>query len=86
MIVVLLGILFLSFPKLSMSEDRDEDKEVHHVGEVQVTAPGAKENLKVDIPVGKSTYQVGATAVDVWIPCPVLISADRVWGPRMVQW
>jgi len=65
MIVVLLGILFLSFPKLSMSEDGDEDKEVHHVGEVQVTAPGAKENLKVDIPVGKSTYQVGATAVDV---------------------
>jgi outer membrane receptor protein involved in Fe transport len=65
MIVILLGMHILIFPSSALSEDKNEDKKAHYVGEVQVTAPGTEENLKIDIPVVESTYQVGATAVDV---------------------
>jgi outer membrane receptor protein involved in Fe transport len=61
MIVILLGMHILIFPPSALSED----KKAHYVGEVKVTAPGTEENLKIDVPVAESTYQVGATAVDV---------------------
>jgi hypothetical protein len=78
MIIILIGMHILIFPSSVFSEDKNEDKKVHYVGEIQVTAPGTEDNLKIDVPVSESTYQVGATAV--WI------SPDRVWEPPIVQW
>ena len=65
MIVILLGMHIMISPLSVLSEDKNEDKKAHYVGEVQVTAPGKEDNLKIDVPVAESTYQVGATAVDV---------------------
>ena len=65
MMVILLGIHLLIFPLSALSEDQNEDKKAHYVGEVQVTASGTDEKLKIDVPVAESTYQVGSTAVDV---------------------
>ena len=67
LIVVLFGILGLTLPSASFADEKkkEEEKEPVKLEQIVVEAPRMDEKLKVDVPVVESTYQVGATAVDV---------------------
>jgi len=67
LIVVLFGILGLTSPSVSFADEKkiEEKKEPVKLEQIVVEAPRTEEELKVDVPVLESTYQVGATAVDV---------------------
>jgi len=67
LIVLLCGILGLILPCVSLADEEkkeDVDKSVK-LERIVVTSPRTDEKLKVEIPVVDSTYQVGATVVDV---------------------
>ncbi len=66
-IVILFGLLVLSLPCLGLADEEKKegvDKSVK-LERIVVTSPRTDEKLKVEIPVVDSTYQVGATVVDV---------------------
>jgi iron complex outermembrane receptor protein len=65
-IIFLFGILGLIFPCVSLADEKKEDvDESVQLEKIIVTSPRMDKELKVDVPVIESTYQVGATAVDV---------------------
>ncbi|MBE9570978.1 MAG: TonB-dependent receptor [Proteobacteria bacterium] len=64
LLICLLGLI-LTIPGLALAEEKEKEAEVLKLEEIVVTAARTEEELKVDVPVPESTYQVGATAVDV---------------------
>ncbi|MCK4827647.1 hypothetical protein KA005_68600, partial [bacterium] len=63
LIVVLFGILGLASPSVSFADEKkiEEKKEPVKLEQIVVEAPRTEEELKVDVPVLESTYQVGVT-------------------------
>jgi iron complex outermembrane receptor protein len=66
-VVILIGIIALFLSQVSWAEEKEkeEEKEPVKLERIVVEAPRMEEELKVDVPVPESTYQVGATAVDI---------------------
>ncbi len=64
LLICLLGLI-LTNPGLALAEEEKKEAEVIKLEEIVVTATRTEEELKVDVPVLESTYQVGATAADV---------------------
>ncbi len=64
LLICLLGLIF-TIPGLALAGEEGKEAKVIKLEDVVVTATRTEEELKVDVPVPESTYQVGATAVDV---------------------
>lgn len=63
---ILVWIMGITLSQVGWAEEKQEEgKEPLRLEEIVVTSPRTEEKLKVDVPVLDSTYQVGATAVDV---------------------
>ncbi len=62
LLICLLGLIF-TIPGFALAEEKEEKVEVIKLEEIVVMATRMDEELKVDVPVPESTYQVGATAV-----------------------
>lgn len=66
LLVFLLGIFGFILPCVSLADEKKEDVDKSlKLERIVVTSPRTDEELKFEIPVVDSTYQVGATVVDV---------------------
>ena len=66
LLIILVGMMGLTLFQVSWAEEKKEEgKGPLKLEEIVVTSPRVEEELKIEVPVIESTYQVGATAVDV---------------------